>query len=144
MTIQSWCCRVFRSGGPRHRLDGDSALYYAASKGRVSAVALLLTLGANADANPGGRSPLTVAAHLASPLGQRPAHVSSSDYANIAVKLLGAGADPTAMYGTGLALSRETRQGVEIAPLDRVRQAVAINADWTVIYMTPSGRTKFQ
>lgn len=123
--------------------DGDSVLYYAAHKGHYTTVQMLLAQGA--EANPrhaaSGHTPLTAAAALASPLGQRPADIPSSDFAKIVISLLRAGADPTPMYGAGLMLSKGGTS--EVAPLGHLRQLVEENDHWAVIWVAPNARKEW-
>lgn len=123
--------------------DGDSVLFYAASNGRVATVELLLDLGADADAAPGasGESPLSSAAHLASPVGRvRAAEVPASHYTRIVLDLLRAGADATAMYEAGYVLARQTPRGLEVASLAQLARLGEDDKDWDVIYATDAGR----
>lgn len=121
--------------------DGDSALFYAASKGHKTTVALLLELGVDADPSTGsGHSPLIAAAHLASPMSrERPANTPPSDYTRIVLDLVRAGADATAMYGSGYILQKQTSRGTESAPLARLRQLVADDNHWNVAF-APTGQ----
>ncbi|MCR2763833.1 ankyrin repeat domain-containing protein [Microbacterium sp. zg.B48] len=120
--------------------EGDSVLFYAASKGRRTTVEGLLELGANCDTEPGdsGHTPLTIAAQMASPLGQRLPDVPSSEFARIVVQLLRAGADPGPMYDAGLVLVR----GGETAPRRDVSSRVKNHDHWAVAYLTPEGRAQ--
>ncbi|MBB1496151.1 ankyrin repeat domain-containing protein [Propioniciclava sp. MC1595] len=123
--------------------DGDSVLFYAASKGHKTTVARLLDLGANVNPSPGrsGLTPLTVAAHMASPVGrERPRAIPPSDYARIVVDLVQAGADATAMYHAGYVLQKQTTRGVEIAPLGQLVQMTTGDNSWSVGFLTEAGR----
>lgn len=122
--------------------DGDSVLYYAASRGRGKTTGLLLSLGADANPQrrPPGQTPLMVAAILAGPGTRRPPGTSAADFERCVIELLRAGADPTAMYDAGYALQRAADGGLEIPSVDRARQAVQGHDDWGVVYVTPEGR----
>lgn len=111
-------------------LDGDTALYYAASKRRVSTVELLLRLGSSPDPRSGasGQTPLTIAASLFQ--------------TEIVLALLRAGADPASMYRQGFELaynpySMQDRRayspaGIVRVPLWAVRENLS-RTDLTVI-----------
>lgn len=88
--------------------DGDSALFYAASKGQVRNVELLLRAGASPHIHrPGGISALAQAAGMSVAFGS-----DSSDYWQVALLLLRRGADPSDMYSRGIAPARHTDRGM--------------------------------
>ena len=88
--------------------DGDSALFYAASKGQVRNVELLLRAGANPHIHrPGGISALAQAAGMSVAFGS-----DGSDYWQVALLLLRRGADPSDMYSRGIAPARRTDRGM--------------------------------
>lgn len=121
--------------------DGDPVMFYAASRGRPDTVARLLALGAAPNVSGGvSGSPLLVAASCASPVGRRPSGVPSSDYAEVVVKMLRAGADPSEMYASGLVLQRSDGGFDHVPGVDAVLAAVREHEYWSVIYLTPSGR----
>lgn len=101
-------------------LDGDTALYYAASKRRASTVNLLLRLGASPDPRSGasGQTPLTIAASLFQ--------------TDIVLALLRAGADAASMYRQGFELAFYDPRGVVQVPLWAVRENL-YRTDLTVI-----------
>lgn len=121
--------------------DGDSVLYYAASKGHKNTVALLLALGADPDPDPrvssSGSTPLTIAAHLASPIGPNFPNIPSSDFTRIVVQLIRAGADASSIYAAGLMLSPAFGHGAQIAPVDGVRELISTEDRWNVVYVPP-------
>lgn len=124
--------------------EGDSVLFYASSKGHRSTVERLIQLGADCDTEPGdsGHTPLTIAAQMASPIGQRSQDVPSSEFTRIAIQLIRAGADPGPMYDAGLVLVRERETGRETAPRGSVTSLVAADHRWTIAYMTPERRAQ--
>lgn len=125
--------------------DGDSALYYATSKGHWATTKLLLSLGANVEHPKTAltRNPLFVAAVLTGAESRRPPGSSASDFTQIVIELLRAGADPSAMYDAGYALFRPADGGIEIAPADHVARVVTSHNDWAVCHVTPEGRARF-
>lgn len=101
-------------------LDGDTALYYAASKRRASTVDLLLRLGAAPDPRSGtsGQTPLTIAASMFE--------------TEIVLALLRAGADAASMYRQGFELAFYAPRGLVQVPLWAVRENLS-RTDLTVI-----------
>jgi len=101
-------------------LDGDTALYYAASKRRASTVDLLLRLGASPDPRSGasGQTPLTIAATMFE--------------TEIVLALLRAGADAASMYRQGFELAFYAPPGLVRIPLWAVRENLS-RTDLTVI-----------
>ncbi|MBT2522780.1 ankyrin repeat domain-containing protein [Arthrobacter sp. ISL-28] len=88
--------------------DGDSALFYAASKGQMRNVELLLRAGANPHIHrPGGNSALAQAAGMSVAFGS-----DGGDYWQVALLLLRRGADPSDMYSRGIAPARHTDRGM--------------------------------
>jgi ankyrin repeat protein len=112
--------------------EGDTALYYAASKGNTSVVEVLLSAGANPNHPPGmgGVSPLLFAAqtHLSAFTKQPvPQGRSVDDFMNIAMMLLRAGADPSTMYDANFLLVRDTDRGM--LRIEREHVANYLNCD---------------
>lgn len=119
--------------------DGDSVLYYAASNGQKSTVSKLLALGADADPRAGasGQTPLSIAAQAASPFGQRATGVPPSDYTDIVLSLLRAGADPTTMYESGYVLQHASSGLVPLSLLGG--RITSDNHLWSVAQVTQDG-----
>lgn len=95
--------------------DGDSALFYAASKGQVRNVELLLQAGANPNIHrhTGGNSALAQAAEMSVTYG--------SDYWQVALLLLRGGADPSDMYSRGIIPARHTDRGMLVIRPEHLR-----------------------
>lgn len=97
--------------------DGDTALYYAASKGNTSAVRMLLSAGANPNVASSTVTPLRIAARscLSNLTGQIiPPGRTHADFMHTVMALLRAGADPAPIYEDDLVLARHTAQGITI------------------------------
>jgi len=122
--------------------DGDTALYYAASKGNLRIVQMLLHAGANPNLPPGssGVSPLLFAAMatLASITRQRLAPgTSAEDYKKIAIELLRAGADPSQMYDHNFELYRYTARGMLLIERWHVHEYLGYD-DLGIHYLNPN------
>lgn len=117
--------------------DGDPVLFYAASRGRVSTVNLLLSLGANPDPRPNvnGETPLTLAAGLATPIRPRPPGTTAEEYTKIVLALLRAGADPSPMYSRRLVLYYWSNGGIVWVRPEHVSM-MAFRDDLAVMYLT--------
>lgn len=121
--------------------DGDTALYYATSKGNLRIVQLLLNSGANPNLPPGndGVSPLLYAAMASLPsiTRQRLAPgTSAEDYKEIAIELLRAGADPGQMYDQNFELYRYTDRGILLIERQHVHQYLGYD-DLNIHYRNP-------
>nr|WP_233613860.1 ankyrin repeat domain-containing protein [Leucobacter edaphi] len=101
--------------------DGDSALFYAASRGRMRNVQLLLQAGANPNIHrrTGGNSALAQAAEMSVPSG------GSSDHWQVALLLLRSGADPSDMYSRGIVPARHTDRGMLMIRQEHLRSYLA-------------------
>ena len=115
--------------------DGDTAIGYAASRGQISTVRLLIAMGADPDPQPGssGHTPLTIAAAMATPVLAGSPGTSTSDYSAIVLALLWAGADAALMYENGFELVRPVDGRIEIALLEHV-PAYLVGTGWMVAY----------
>lgn len=98
--------------------DGDTALFYAAGKGQIRIVDLLLKAGANPNIHriAGGNSPLAQAATMslsfsgaAYPPGKTP-----DDYWAVTLRLIRGGAHPSDMYSRHIAAARHTDRGLQV------------------------------
>jgi len=124
--------------------DGDSALFYAASRGRVSTVNMLVSLGADVSPEPNtsGYTPLGIAAATATPIVACPPGSTIREFRDIVAALLRAGANPSPMYSKGYVLYRPTSQGLEHAALGRVSE-LALVGDWSVAWVPVDQRREF-
>lgn len=120
--------------------DGDTALYYAVSKGNARIVRLLLDAGANPNLPPGSSGPpLLFAASAALPwlTGQSLAPgTSTEDYVEIAVDLLRAGADPGQMYDHNFELHRYIDRGIQCIPRQHLQDYLGFD-DLNIHYRNP-------
>lgn len=120
--------------------DGDTALYYAASKGNTAIVQLLLGAGADPNVSPGrgGMTPLLYAAQASLPLtGTRLARGKTvQDYMAIVLALLRAGADPAQMYNHNLELFRHTDRGMLMIQRQHVQDYFQ-HDDLELVYRDP-------
>lgn len=97
--------------------DGDTALYYAASKGNTAAVRMLLSAGANPNGANSTVTPLRIAARscLSNVTGQIiPPGRTHADFMHTVMALLRADADPAGIYDDNLILTRHTPQGIKV------------------------------
>ena len=100
--------------------DGDTALFYAASRGNPRVVDILLNAGANPNYHKvtGGNDPLAVV-NFAVPFGgQLPPGRSPDDFWRVSLRLLRGGADPSVMYSGRVRPIRNTDRGTQIIALE--------------------------
>lgn len=116
--------------------DGDSVLFYAASRGRAQTIRLLLSLGANPNPAPGAtaETPLTSAAQM-SVGGPRPPGTSGEDFRAVVVALLQGGADPSQIYERGYRLVYWDAHGLVVIRVEDV-SAFVLRPDLSVMLLT--------
>lgn len=98
--------------------DGDSALFYAASKGQTRIVELLLQAGAdpNIHRRTGGNSALAQSAVMSLSFNgaPHPRGKGPQDFWDTTLRLLRGGADPSDMYSRHIAPARHTDGGIQV------------------------------
>ena len=123
--------------------DGDTALFYAASRGRAQIVELLLQAGANPNVHRlwGGHSALAQAAAMSLPLsGSRcPPGTTMNDYWEVTLRLLRGGADPSDMYSQNIAAARHTDSGMELIREEHIASYMWLDNLIPVLVMSDSG-----
>lgn len=120
--------------------DGDTALFYAASKGNASIVKMLLEAGAdpNLPASDSG-TPLVIAAsaNLSGFTGQPIPHgKTSEDFRSTVITLLRGGADPRPMYDQHIEVVRETGQGMTVIAPEHLSRCLGFD-DLSLVLRNP-------
>ena len=105
--------------------DGDTALFYAASKGQTRIVELLLQAGAdpNIHRRTGGNSVLAQTAVMSLSFSgvPYPPGKSPNDFWDVTLRLLRGGADPSDMYSRHIAPARHADGGMQVIRQNHLR-----------------------